>query len=247
MPRPTPDRAERAAAPPPAISRRRLLRAGLVAGIGTAGVVALGADLTGTLGRHTTPVAGDPLAPGSDAVVASPQAPTVAVLGDSITYQSEMEIRAALASTTLISLVGRSGKTIGEVQPDADAAAASVPDIVVINLGTNDAYNKLDPAKSHLDLVHMMATFPESHLVMVTITASFFTEAFNSRARAINAAIRASRAVVVPWDEIVAAEAASGSPAGPLLVDGLHPEPRGRLLLAERIGQAVASIPAPTS
>jgi len=231
--------------PPTTVSRRRLLGAGLAAGLGTAGLLALRFDLTG---GHNPTAAQAEAAPTSASTpsaqaVTSQNRPSVAVLGDSITFQSEAEIRAALAATTLVSLVGRSGKTIGELQPDADAAALSTPDIVVINLGSNDAYNAVDPTKTMLDLDHMMATFPASHLVMVTITASFFTESFNARARAINRQIRASRAVVVPWDKIVAAENAQPSPAGPLLVDGLHPEPRGRVLLANKIAQAVASVP----
>jgi lysophospholipase L1-like esterase len=230
---------------PATLSRRRLLRAGLVTGVGTLAVATFGAEAARTFASRVPTAAGNPASSGSRSAAATGMAPTVAVLGDSITYQSEGEIRTALAATSIVSLVGRSGKTIGAVQPDADLAATHTPDIVVIDLGSNDAYNAVDPARSRLDLAHMIATFPTSHLVMVTVTTSFFTESFNSRARAINAQIRASRAVVVPWDEIVAAEAADGSPAGPLLVDGLHPEPRGRVLLADRIGQAVASLPAP--
>ena len=66
----------------------------------------------------------------------SDRRPTVAVLGDSITFESETELRVALEAGTVVDLtavVGRPGKTFAELLADAEQIATTGPDLVVIN------------------------------------------------------------------------------------------------------------------
>ena len=180
--------------------------------------------------------------------------PSVAVLGDSITFESETELRAALAEATavdLTALVGRPGKTFAELLADGERIAATDPDLVVINLGTNDALKGVPVEDTRLDLDALYAALPDALIVAVAVTTRFSGSPFDVRAQAINDRLRAgcrdgARPVaVVAWDQIVAADDANqaDSPAlDPILSDGLHPTPRGRARLADAIAAAVADL-----
>ena len=173
----------------------------------------------------------------------------VAMLGDSITFEAEPELRTALAFTTIGTVIGRPGMTATEAGPDAELIAADfiiakppaeLPEIVVVNLGTNDALKNVATAETLAALDHIYAAFGQTRIVAVAITTRFSGSEFDIRAEAINAHLRARRqdggnpVAVVAWDEIVAADPA-------LLSDGLHPTPRGRARLAEAVAAAVAA------
>jgi len=182
----------------------------------------------------------------------SDRRPTVAVLGDSITFESETELRVALEAGTVVDLtavVGRPGKTFAELLADAEQIATTGPDLVVINLGTNDALKSVPIGDTRLALDALYAALPDALIVAVAVTTRFSDSPFDVRAQAINDRLRAgcrdrARPVaVVAWDEIVAADDANraDSPAhDPILSDGLHPTPRGRARLADAIAVAVA-------
>ena len=166
-----------------------------------------------------------------------------------ITYEAREGLRAALSklpTVTLTALVGRPGKTFAEVQSDADEVAASAPEVVVINLGSNDALKQVATHVTLAELEAMYAKFPESLLVAVAVTTRFTDSWFDVRAQAINDHLRAGRryrgvpVAVVAWDEIVAADDASAPPGDPILTVGLHPSPRGRARRAQAVAEAVA-------
>ena len=166
------------------------------------------------------------------------------MLGDSITFESETELRAALESATVVDLtafVGRPGKTFAELLADAARIAADDPDVVVINLGTNDALKTVPVEETRLALDALYAAIPDAPIVAVAVTTRFSDSPFDIRAQAINDRLRAGcrdharPVVVVAWDEIVAADEA-------LLSDGLHPTPRGRARLAAAVAATVADI-----
>ncbi len=169
---------------------------------------------------------------------------TVAVLGDSITHEAEAELRAALGAlpgVTVTAIVGRPGGTFADLQDDADEVSASVPDVVVINLGSNDALKQVATETTLAELEAMYEKFPESMVVAVAVTTRFTDSWFDVRAQAVNDHLRARRdqwgvpAAVVAWDEIVAADDA-------ILHDGLHPTARGRARLAGAVAEAVAPL-----
>lgn len=176
---------------------------------------------------------------------------TVAVVGDSITHEAEAELRAALGTipdVTVTALVGRPGGTFADLQDDADEVAASVPDIVVINLGSNDALKQVDTETTLAEVDAMCDKFPESLIVAVAVTTRFTDSWFDVRAQAVNDHLRAGRdergvpAAVVAWDEIVAADDAAAPAGDPILTDGLHPSLRGRARLARAVADTVAPL-----
>jgi len=170
----------------------------------------------------------------------------VALLGDSITHEAEPELRAALAFTTIGTVIGRPGMTATEAGPDAeliaaDFIAAELPEIVVVNLGTNDALKNVATAETLAALDGIYATLRPTRIVAVAVTTRFSGSEFDNRVQAINDHLRArcqaggNPVSVVAWDEIVAADEA-------LLSDGLHPTPRGRARLAAAVAATVADI-----
>jgi lysophospholipase L1-like esterase len=192
--------------------------------------------------------------------IVTPDLVRLALLGDSITHEAEPELRATLEATSrstpdgsaslagwaIVSLVGVPGATIGEMQAAAQATAALAPDLVVVNLGTNDALKSVHSATTLTDLDTLLATLGTSSIVAVTVTTRFTDSPFDVRAQAINDELRSrsaraepGRLVIVAWDEIVAADAIDHPVGDSILSDGLHPTPRGRRRLATAVAAGV--------
>jgi lysophospholipase L1-like esterase len=188
-------------------------------------------------------------------VTGTPARPTVALLGDSITDQSERDLRAALDAYEVVAVVARPGHTFEDMQADTAVLALDAPDIVVVNLGTNDALKSVDTSRSLAALDATMAAFRRSTVLAVTVAHRFGGSEFDRRAGAINDRLRAGPAAIVAWDEIVALDDADRrSREGDdhdgqdgivaiegLLVDGLHPSHRGRLRLARAVAETLAA------
>ena len=226
-----------------AMSRRRLL--GLV---GLAGIGAVGAAvLRPRLGGDATAGASTPAstAPTSTTAVSTPTtvAPSrgVAMLGDSITYMSLDALTRAIAPVASLSLVGRPGYTIDQLMPDAEAGALTNPAAVIIDLGTNDALNKVSTVDSLVALDSMLSLFSRATPVLVTVNTHFGDAAAQARAAAINAHIRSLGVRVADWDARVGAELAAGLPDGAITIDEVHPTARGQKVLA---GLIAAALPA---
>ena len=160
--------------------------------------------------------------------------PTVALLGDSITFLNDTRSQAALqAAGFSTSVTGNYGYTAANDKPWADLYADTHPDVVIINLGTNDA-NQQAAAKPNFTtdvfkqrMAAYQAEFAGSCFVVTTITshrtaASFPAgtadaqiQAWNAIATEYNAYLR-TFAHVVDWDAAVASHPE-------YLVDEIHP------------------------
>ena len=243
----TPDRAPEPDPKPPgtsptvvaAMSRRRLLGLVGLAGVGAVGAVVL----RPRLGGDATAGASTPASTATTATAATAAAPTRggAMLGDSITYMSLDALTRAIAPVASLSLVGRPGYTIDQLMPDAEAAALTDPAAVIIDLGTNDALNKVSTADSVAALDSMLSLFPRATSVVVTVNTHFGDAAARARAAAINAHIRSLDVRIADWDARVGAELAAGLPDGAITIDDVHPTTRGQKVLAGLIAAALPS------
>lgn len=172
--------------------------------------------------------------------------PTVAVAGDSIGDESRHAIRAAVEATHRITwYVTRDSATIGKLGPalvEAVAAAAG-PDIVLVELGTGNAYWGTSPEQfrrqvrelthtllRHADCVRWFEQKPGGNIAYPGI---------NVRARAFNRILR-QEVDAVPGAHTVHYEAWTRLAGdGIFRADLLHLNPRGQRGLGRLAAQAV--------
>jgi hypothetical protein len=163
--------------------------------------------------------------------------PTVLILGDSITHHSREELRQTLTGHS-VRTNGWVGSTIGLNLQYISAMADPQPDIVVVNLGTNDAWQGLPVDQSVADLDGLVATYPDACHVLTTITTQGEESYDRDVAADLNDAIPRRADVVVDW------EAARTQDPGLLDTDGIYPTLAGRERLAELVATALDGCPA---
>jgi lysophospholipase L1-like esterase len=202
-------------------------------------------DSTTTSAPTTTGVALSP-PPSDDGAL-----PLVALIGDSITEQSEPVLTARLDDRWDLLVDGRSGFTIAQQLPAARRAADAQPTQVIINLGSNDVAAVASGDEVGAELAEMVGLFPSArciHLVEVTEGIEWGGRSFAGGAVAINQEIAGLAAAdprvrIVAWSDAVAAAEAGGLPDGPVLEDTVHPTTAGQQLLARLYDEALAACP----
>lgn len=170
--------------------------------------------------------------------------PKVVILGDSLTVSSRSELRERLAHTSLKIGAhfgeGLAGGSISDAVGDrvmitiSSTYALDPPEVVVIALGTNDAWNP------DLDLVDSVAAWDSirSHfagacIVGVTATESATKNSYDQEtARTLNELIRSDSHQVVDW-------AATGTSRDLHTDDLIHLTPRGRAHRSDLIAESV--------
>lgn len=164
----------------------------------------------------------------------------VALVGDSITEQSEATFHATLEPEYHLRVRGRGGYRIEEMEPYAIELATAKPEQVIINLGTNDVLDDWPVDKAVTALNRMIKDFAGARcLHLVTINESFYNEKLpdlGQRAAVFNLELRriatANRIDVIDWSAAVIADGTDNS-AGPITSDTVHPTERGRKVLSD--------------
>ena len=175
----------------------------------------------------------------------NPDGPLVAVAGDSITVQSAWAIHATLDPTYSVRIASSIGETtdqmVGGVPfTNITELAASKPDIVVINLGTNDGPKT--PEQILANLAALRAMFPATAcFVPVTISTHGIGgfAAAAADARIVNPALPTEH--LADWNAALDADPTLVNPN-----DGVHPAgERGEQMLTTIYADAIATCPAP--
>jgi acyl-CoA thioesterase-1 len=158
--------------------------------------------------------------------------PQLAVLGDSITFVSAEAIDAALKPRYALSMSAVVGvKTDGQMAT-AKRYAGTRPDVVVINLGTNDALQGVDVDRYEREMAKMVSMFPDSCVIVTTIvTHPIDPTDYEQRAAAYDAYLR-TLPHVADWDARVAKASRTGLQ---YLADAVHPNADGQRAYAELI------------
>jgi hypothetical protein len=168
--------------------------------------------------------------------------PKVVVLGDSITVQSRAELQRELADYALkvgaLRGEGLGGgpfsETFGEgaMLGAARLYAPDDPEVVVIALGTNDAWSADIALPATREAWRTITGFFDSACIVgVTIVEATTAAGYDAdEARAINELITADSDQVVDWRELGARVTAG---------DGIHVTPEGAEVRAEAIRRAV--------
>lgn len=171
----------------------------------------------------------------------SGRGPRVLVIGDSISVAGSASLRRHLTNVSLKVQAwrgeGMSGGPFSHafgqkiVRDVGDREAPNHPSVVVIAIGTNDAWNpKLGLTAYAAGWERLQRQFASSCIVGVTVTERSTAPRYDrGEARAINRLIRRDSDVVADWGRI-------GNRAPYLTSDEIHPTVAGR----ERHGQVVA-------
>lgn len=167
----------------------------------------------------------------------------VAMLGDSLLGKSADQQHLRLDPTYQTSINAGYGSTIAKAQPVGAELAALAPPILVVDLGTNDAWNSVPTDTSIADYDHIVDQFPTSCLVVVTIVDTVPGPAGSpyhpELAAALNDHIRAyatrNDAVVVDWQAALIGHEAEYNEAA----DGIHQTELGKAVLADLVGAGV--------
>jgi lysophospholipase L1-like esterase len=165
---------------------------------------------------------------------------SAALVGDSITDQSRSVLERELGSAYSVEVDGVGGARVDQMQGEADKLAATKPQQLVINLGTNDVVGKFPVDQSIQQYEAMIAKFPDVkclHLVTVNENIVSFTDPelpkrtadFNNRVRDL---ANRHHGRVIDWAQIVKDYLAAGEPDGHLSSDTIHPTEMGQQKLA---------------
>ncbi len=178
--------------------------------------------------------------------------PSVAMVGDSITFAAKPLIDDRLvAANRRHSVTGVLGWTTATAQPLFDGYAATTPDVFVLDLGTNDLSDiaiglRGDPATALTALQSRVTAavgqFPGACVVVSTVSAHRSSAwgppyaAYNDAAAAFNTWVRATFPHVLDWEVAVQASLTAGST---ILMDEVHPNYQGAVVLADLVVQQV--------
>lgn len=171
----------------------------------------------------------------------------VGLIGDSITDMSRDPFTTALGSDHQVEIVGKFGARSDEVIPDVKVIAASDPAQAVINIGTNDAIQRV-PAEQTRDNIQQILDLLDGadcrFLVQINegITDQANGESRAAEATAINdqlaqLADRNERVEVIEWNATIADNGGNGA----ITYDTVHLSDKGVVLLAEAYQEALDS------
>jgi lysophospholipase L1-like esterase len=177
----------------------------------------------------------------------------VGVLGDSLTDNIRTHLHTRLDANYAVSVTGIRGAKINTLVPAAEELAATNPEIVVINLGTNDAWNDLPVEQSIASYDSIVDMFPSSCLVLVTIIdtttgippappynpeiAARFNEQFRSMQSSKNAVIADWEAALIGHEEEYTFS--KTIPKVYIYPDGIHQSDLGMEVMADLVTAGV--------
>jgi len=168
--------------------------------------------------------------------------PKVVLLGDSITDMSSPVLQDALGNRYSLVISGVPNARADDREPDVPALAATKPDQVVINLGTNDLLKNASLDEAVASLTRIGGSFTSASCVhLVTLNESmvdFNQPDLHQRSVTLNERLRALAAEhgwhVIDWNAAAQAYEATGEKDGPLSTDTVHPTAeKGQHILAE--------------
>ncbi len=168
-----------------------------------------------------------------------PQANSVSVVGDSITYMSAPSVFDQNVDTNQLNELGIPGYQSHEMRFWADHMGSSHPDTAITNLGTNDAWVgtfDVTAVQTRQEIEKLWASYGNSRCrYAVTINAT--TTPFASKAAQINTELRGlvtpgdsryvSHSGLIDWNKFVASTNESV-----INTDGVHPNTTGQARLA---------------
>lgn len=215
-------------------------------------LVPLGCDHGSEPGDVAGPTRGADRAPRSDAETPAEGNVRVVFLGDSITagyelpeaeaYPALVESRLAEAGHPIQLLnAGVSGDTTEGALRRLDWVLRDTPDIVVIQLGANDAFRATDPATIEANLIRLIERIQERDITPVLLGMRIppsYGEDYAERFAQLYD--RVAQQTAVAYQPFFMSEVAGHPELN--LEDGIHPNAQGHEKLAERVVELLTPI-----
>lgn len=175
------------------------------------------------------------------AVSACSSTESTGVVGDSITVMTSDELEASEQDWDVEAVIGA---TAGEMVAPAEQLSERSPDQVVLNVGTNDALQRLPVDRATTDLERLVATFGDARCVHLVTISTGLPPTGEPPSADIAAQINEwieqraggdERLRVIDWDAEVSAE------PDLMMADRIHPDDSGQERLASMMAEAVRS------
>ena len=179
-----------------------------------------------------------------------PTHPSIEFFGDSITASASAELRAQFGPRYRVGIVAYGGAPTSWLTNMIAAAAKAPPDVVVINLGTNDAYCRPGlcdgnqyylprPVFNQVTVDHRLDSFYHAfpaRTCVVFVNINTHNPSWGPENAALINAHLVTFPRVVDWDQ-------AWRPSWFYSVDDSHPNAVGRIALAAMIAAKVATCP----
>jgi lysophospholipase L1-like esterase len=174
---------------------------------------------------------------------------TLVIIGDSITGLTAKVVEKRFSTSFEVTTNAKWGARVDEQLQAAELLAATEPDVVIINLGSNDALQDWPIEDTRAALLKMLALFKNADCVrFTTISTSMNQESKPHKASAetINVALQAialaqrkrPQAGLVEWDSRIQSQGVAA-----LTSDTIHPNDAGALQLVDAYADSLASCP----
>ena len=184
---------------------------------------------------------------------AEPHVPVIVVFGDSFTAglglphdeafpaQLEAWLRAQGKPARVVS-AGKSGDTTEAALSRLDKAIAEHPDVVILELGTNDALRGINPATTQANLGTMITKFREGGAKQLLLTGILAPPNWGEEYR--HAFDRVYPELARSYDVPLYPSFLDGVALDPQLnqPEGLHPNARGVAIIVSRLGPVLVSL-----
>jgi hypothetical protein len=155
----------------------------------------------------------------------------VAVIGDSLIFQSMSRLHAELDPNYQTMLSGNVGFEIAWMQNIALTYGATDPAVMVLNAGTNDVGRGIPTEQLAVSLDQLLANFPNACIVLTTIGEQFSPDP--APTQALNAAFVERADEIIDWNAAVKAD------PGLVGSDLIHGTPHGYDVFVEMVDAAV--------
>jgi hypothetical protein len=168
----------------------------------------------------------------------APGGNTIAIIGDDQTAAIQTDLHTALDPSYASRNISLEGKTFAGMQASADTLAATNPQAVIIDVGTNDASTGASSDTMLAGLDTMIAKFPTSCVVVVNLNTQTTTDPSYSTATAgaYNDGLSSRNVYVADWNDDLAAGNLATYTTAP---DQLVPTGDGKAALANDISNGV--------
>ena len=173
--------------------------------------------------------------------------PKVALIGDSITGLSRERLSAGLGDEYTVEVMGKFGARSDEIIAEVKVIAASHPSAAVINIGTNDALQRVPAEQTKASVQEILDLLDDvgcRYLVEINngITDLLTGDSRADEARAINAELDALArenpgVKVVEWNAAIAEHGGVSA----VMYDTVHLSEKGQSLLAETYQEALSN------